>query len=86
MERTQISLTSEQAARLRRVAERRGTSMAALIRDAVDRMLPEDDPDDPEARWRRALQAVGAFEGDGLNVSDDHDRYLDEAYLSPQAK
>lgn len=80
MERTQISLTSEQAARLRRVAARRGTSMAALIRDAVDRVLPTDDEDDPAQRWQRALGAVGAFEGQTADVSGDHDRYLDEAF------
>ncbi|MBA2571168.1 MAG: ribbon-helix-helix protein, CopG family, partial [Chloroflexi bacterium] len=60
MERTQISLTSEQATRLRKLARRRRTSMAALIREAVDRVHPTDDAAD-EGRWTRALSAVGAF-------------------------
>lgn len=54
--------------------------MAALIRDAVDRIVPSDDADDPESRWQRALGAVGAFEGERLNVSGDHDTYLDDAF------
>lgn len=81
MERTQISLTAEQAARLRRIADRRGTSMAALIREAVDRVLPDDDSVDDEERWSRALLAVGAFSGEPGNVSGEHDRYLEEAFV-----
>lgn len=81
MERTQISLTSEQAARLRRIAARRGTSMAALIRDAVDRVLPTDN-DDLDTRWERALRAVDAAgRGGARDVSVKHDEYLAEAIL-----
>jgi hypothetical protein len=32
--------------------------------------------------WDRALEAVGTGQGDGANVSEDHDRYLDETYGS----
>lgn len=80
MERTQISLTSEQADRLRRIAERRGTSMAALIREAVDRVLPDDETPSLDERQQRALAALGSATGGGGNVSEEHDRYLDEAY------
>lgn len=79
MERTQISLTAEQADRLRRIADRRGTSMAALIREAVDRVLPDEDAPDEGELWSQALAVVGAFRGDGANVSAEHDRFLDEA-------
>jgi hypothetical protein len=81
VERTQISLVPEQAARLRRLARERRTSMAALIRDAVDRTYPAEADDPLDARWERALSIVGAFAGDGSNVSEEHDRYLEEAYL-----
>jgi predicted DNA-binding protein len=80
VERTQISLTAEQAERLRRIARTRGTSMAALIREAVDRVLPDDESPSEEERWARALAAVGAGQGDGANASEEHDRYLDEAF------
>lgn len=79
MERTQISLTAEQAGRLRGLAKRRSTSMAALIREAVDRVHPTDDPRDAD-RWSRALAVVGAFEGPDSDVAREHDRYLEDAF------
>ena len=81
VERTQISLDAAQAARLRRLARERGTSIAALIRAAVDRAYPAADDDSLESRWDRALANVGGFRGDGSNVGEEHDRYLEEAYL-----
>jgi Ribbon-helix-helix protein, copG family. len=81
VERTQISLDAAQASRLRRLARERGTSMAALIRAAVDRAYPVDDNSSLDARWERAIAAVGGFHGNGSNVGEEHDRYLEEAYL-----
>ena len=83
MERTQISLEPEQADRLRRLAQERGVSMAHLVREAVDQayatvLVPPSRAD----LWDRALEAVGSGQGDGANVSEDHDRYLDETYGS----
>ncbi len=83
MERTQISLESEQADRLRRLAQERGVSMAHLVREAVDHayatvLVPPSRAD----LWDRALEVVGSGHGDGENVSEDHDRYLDETYGS----
>ena len=80
VERTQISLDAAQAVRLRRLARERGTSMAALIRAAVDGAYPIDDGDSVDARWERALASVGGFRGDGSNVGEEHDRHLEEAY------
>jgi hypothetical protein len=77
MERTQISLTSGQARALRRLARARGTSMAALIRDAVERTYGGADED---ARWRRALDAVGGFRSDRSDVSERHDDALADAF------
>jgi hypothetical protein len=82
MERTQISLEPEQADRLRRLAAERGVSMAHLIREAVDAAYGADAPDSREARWARALSAVGRASGDGSNVAEDHDAYLEEIYAS----
>lgn len=83
MERTQISLESAQAERLRRLARERGVSMAYLIRDAVDRSYPAGVAPPTRAElWARAMSAVGSGEGDGSNVSEDHDRYLDDAFGS----
>jgi Ribbon-helix-helix protein, copG family len=78
VERTQISLTEEQARRLRSLAKRRRTSMAALIRDAVDRAYPPSAQ--PGDRWDRALASVGGFRSDAADVSVEHDRELGDAF------
>jgi predicted transcriptional regulator len=80
MERTQISLTSEQAHRLRRLARRRRTSMAALIREAIDRVHPDSESDDLEAQWRRALASVGGGHSGHRDISQRHDDYLGDAF------
>lgn len=77
----QIQLTDEQAAALRRRANARRVSVAAVVRDAVDRELAADGS--TQASWARALAAVGRYRGDTANVSVEHDAYLDEAYASP---
>lgn len=64
-------MTEAQAARLRRLARRRKTSMAALIRDAVDRVYSEPGPaDDP---WDRAIAAIGGFRSGRRDGSENHD-------------
>ena len=82
MERTQISLEPEQAERLRRLAAERGVSMAHLIREAVDATYGADAPDSREARWARAMSAVGCASSGHGDVSVNHDAYLDEIYGS----
>jgi hypothetical protein len=74
VERTQISLTAEQAQRLRRIARQRRTSMAALIRDAVERAYPEATSVDNA--WDRALRSVGGFRSGHDDISQRHDAYL----------
>jgi hypothetical protein len=78
MERTQISLSSAQARELRRLARQRKTSMAALIRDAVDRQYGIASSDD--ARWERALASVGGFRSGHSNTSEQHDDALADAF------
>jgi predicted DNA-binding protein len=78
MERTQISLTAEQAHRLRVLARHRRTSMAALIRDAVDRTYPVYS--DADAAWDRALAAVGRLSSGRSDISAKHDRELADAF------
>ena len=76
--RTQIQLTEEQMERLRRVAKARGVSIAAVIREAVDRSL---EVDDRQRRWDLAMSVVGTFrdiEG-ATDVSTRHDDYVADA-------
>jgi predicted DNA-binding protein len=76
MVRTQIQLTEEQARKLKRLSARSGKSMAALIREAVDRL---EDEADRERRWQQALAAIRRSRGSGLrDLAREHDRYLAE--------
>ncbi|HEV2070445.1 MAG TPA: CopG family transcriptional regulator [Acidimicrobiales bacterium] len=43
--RTQVYLTTDQRARLDELARSQGTSLAALVRQAVDQLLAEEGPD-----------------------------------------
>lgn len=80
VERTQISLDAAQAARLRRLARERGTSMAALIRDAVEQVYPDSADESLRARWTRAVRAVreGGLHSDRTDTAERHDDYLAE--------
>jgi hypothetical protein len=78
MERTQIPLTSAQAHRLRLLARRRRTSMASLIRQAVDRVYPE--PGQGEDAWDRALRSVRRHRSGRADVSIEHDREIADAF------
>lgn len=77
MIRTQISLTEEQMRRLRHAASERGLSIAALIRDAVDRTVPDEEQDRLE-RQRRAFALAGAFASGQTDTADRHDDALAE--------
>lgn len=81
MVRTQIQLTEEQSRAVRNAAERRGVSMAEIIRRCIDRGLTEEGSSLAE-RYARARTVIGAFrdrEG-ATDVSEEHDAYLDSAY------
>jgi Ribbon-helix-helix protein, copG family len=72
MVRTQVSLTDEQMRRLRAEARRRQMPIAAIVREAVDRAVPAD-PGERQARFQRALAAVGRFDSGSGDVSAKHD-------------
>jgi post-segregation antitoxin (ccd killing protein) len=79
MVRTQIQLTEEQMTRLRHASAERGISIAAVIREAVDRELDHHERD---KRWERALSVVGKYrdlEG-ATDVSRRIDDYVADAY------
>lgn len=76
MIRTQIQLTEEQGRALRRLAARRGVSMAAVIRGVLDEALVAP----RVAQLERARAAMGRFQSGTTRVSIEHDRELDDAY------
>lgn len=69
----QIYLRQDQLEALRTVAERRGESIAALVREGVDLLLeglpPEEDP---------LLDLVGLFDSGAGDLAERHDQYLAE--------
>jgi Ribbon-helix-helix protein, copG family len=75
MIRTQISLTEDQMRRLRREARRRHVSLAAIIRDAVDQVVPDADAERLKRIDALLATAGSAASGTGT-VARDHDDVL----------
>ncbi len=69
----QVYLRDDQEKALRSVAERRGESLAALVRAGVDLFLeglpPDEDP---------LLDIVGLFDSGVTDLAENHDAYLAE--------
>ena len=80
MIRTQIQLTETQARTLKKVAMDKGTSVAEVIRRAVDNMVQRSPKVSSEERIKRAIEIVGKFRSGRRDVSQKHDEYLAEAY------
>ena len=78
MIRTQISMTEEQAERLRRLSALRNRSQAALMREALDGL----GSDDLDRRIERARGVLGAHSSGGSATSEHHDDALAEAFSS----
>jgi hypothetical protein len=77
MVRTQISLTEDQMRRLRLEARRRGVPIAAIVRDAVDRVVPGEATSRRDA-FERALAAAGALDSGTGDVAARHDEIAGE--------
>lgn len=75
MIRTQISLTEDQMRRLRREARSRRVSLASVIRDAVDRVVPDEDAA-RRGRIDALLAAAGSAASGSGSVARDHDAVL----------
>ena len=77
MIRTQISMTGVQAAALRRVAATRRISQAAVLRDALDVVVANEER---TRRIDRARRALGSFSSGFVDTSAEHDAALDDAF------
>jgi predicted transcriptional regulator len=73
MVRTQIQLSEDEAAAVKRLASERSVSMAAVIRAAVDHYVQRESGVSIEERWRRSLAAVGGFHSGRSDLSQTHD-------------
>jgi Ribbon-helix-helix protein, copG family len=78
MIRTQISLTEDQMRRLRAEAKRRRVPIAEVVRDAVDRVVPQD-PGERRVRLERFLAAAGRFHSGTGDLADRHDELAGDA-------
>ncbi len=85
MIRTQIQLTEHQAREIKRWAEDRGVSMAAIIREAVDRHLRDRSAPSWDEVIERAIAAVGSCASGSGDVADRHDEYFAESGLERDA-
>ena len=79
MVRTQIQLTAEQAAELKRLAAARGRSMADLVRDGVDRLLHLEQEASVGDRMRRASGVFGKFRSGARDLAERHDEHFADA-------
>jgi hypothetical protein len=81
MIRTQVQLTEKQVRELKRIAAARGTSLAEVVRDAVDGAIRAGGVAvDREEMVNRALSIVGRFRSGIRDTSVGHDKYLGEAF------
>lgn len=80
MIRTQIQLSEAQATKLKQLAATEGKSVAELIRQSVDVMLAAALVPDQEERRRRAMSAAGRFHTSAIDLAEEHDHYLTEAF------
>jgi hypothetical protein len=79
MVRTQIQLTEEQAAQLRRLAVQQQRSMADLIREALEILLTRHDDSARQDRMRRAARAFGRFRSGTGDLARRHDAHFADA-------
>jgi CRISPR/Cas system-associated protein Csm6 len=80
MIRTQIQLTEEQVSILKKIASERATSIAQLVRQAVDKLIRSGAYVDMEEQRVRAIAAAGRFHSGVSDLSESHDKYLVEAF------
>jgi hypothetical protein len=79
MIRTQIQLTEEQMAALRRRSQRENVSIAELVRQAIDAFARAEPPGRREVR-DRAIRAAGRFASGVRDTSSRHDEALADAF------
>lgn len=80
MVKTQVQLTEEQLAALRRFAAEQGVSVSELVRRGVALLLRSHQGRTRAELWERARAAAGKFDSGLTDVARRHDHYLSEAY------
>jgi hypothetical protein len=80
MIRTQIQLTEAQAKKVKKLAMEEGTSIAEVVRKAIENIAEARLQIDSQERIRRATEIAGKYRSGKKDISQKHDEYLAEAY------
>lgn len=80
MVRLQVQLTETQVQALKRMAAEQGVSIAELIRRGVDRQLGAEPLASRREHLKRLKERVRKLDIGIRDLSEEHDRYLAEAY------
>lgn len=80
MIRTQIQLEEAQVIMLKKMAAAHHTSMAELIRQAVDFFAKSKNMGHDSELRQRAMNVAGRFSSGVKDLSTEHDVYLAEAF------
>jgi hypothetical protein len=80
MVRTQVQLTDEQLAALRRISAETGRSIADLVREGVKLYLEAQRRPSRDELVQRALSIVGKYSSGLRDVAQKHDHYLAEDF------
>ena len=75
--RVHLLLDEPRYRRVAALARTRGISVAAVIREAIEQTIPEEDAD-RLARQRRAFALAGAFDSSQRDTAERHDEVLSE--------
>ena len=81
MVRTQVQLSEEDLAELRRLAAEEGVSVSALVRRGVKHVLESRKKPSREELWARAMSVVGKYRSGKTDIGRRHDEYLAEDFL-----
>ncbi len=79
MVRTQIQLTEEQAAALKKLATKQRTSVTKLVQSGVEVVLRSSGQVISEEQRARAIAAAGRFHSGRTDLASKHDKHLAEA-------
>lgn len=79
MVRTQVQLSEDSMRALKRLATQRGTSIASLVRQAVEELVASRRVASVDDLRARAMTAVGRFRSGRGDLSERHDEYFTEA-------
>ena len=79
MIRTQVQLTDEQTAELKRLSATRGRSISSLVREGVDHLLHSGDHASRSEEMHRAASAFGRFRSGRPDLAGRHDEHFADA-------